>query len=54
MTKCLSQRERERERKSTPAQCLGYKRKKEGGKKRTFSTLCFGAKENTNITHDDK
>ena len=53
MTKCLSQRERERE-KSTPAQCLGYKRKKEGEKNVTFSTLCFGAKENTNITHDDK
>ena len=52
MTKCLSQRERERERKSTPVQCLGFKRKKEGEK--IFSTLCFGAKENTNITHDDK
>ena len=53
MTKCLSQRERERE-KSTPVQCLGFKRKKEGEKKRNHLNTLFWGETTTNITHDDK
>ena len=52
MTKFLSRRERERE-KHPCTGYLGFKRKEEGEKTLTFSTLCFGAKETTNITHDD-
>tara|TARA_B110000305_G_scaffold198490_1_gene224674 strand:+ start:469 stop:624 length:156 start_codon:yes stop_codon:yes gene_type:complete len=51
MTKFLSQRERER--KSTPVQSLGYKRKKEGEKTYLFNTLFWGERE-YELTHDDK
>ena len=54
MTKFLSRRERERE-KHPCTGYLGFKRKEEGEKTLTFSTLCFGAKrlQNTTTTIND-
>ena len=53
MTKFLSRREREKKHPCTGY--LGFKRKEEGEKTLTFSTLCFGAKrlQNTTTTIND-
>ena len=48
MTKFLSRREREKKHPCTGY--LGFKRKEEGEKTLTFSTLCFGAKRLQNTT----
>ena len=41
----MSFTERERERKSTPVQCLGFKRKKKGKKTNLFNTVFWGERE---------
>lgn len=51
----ISFTEREREKKHPCTGYLGFKRKEEGEKTLTFSTLCFGAKrlQNTTTTIND-